>query len=137
MQDNKGITKFRTNHRLLICCLFSLVLLGTAYHIDNRKEMRESVLVLGTIVWYVTLGFVIIFVFKKIRLGYLLAGIISWSTLVFCLVDNWYTVFQVSVIVTKPNLSITTRNFIGVGIATLGIISSHNAFHKVCHAQKK
>jgi hypothetical protein len=70
-------------------------------------------------------------VFRKIKSGYLIAGILSWITITFWVFDNSYIVFQVSLIASEPNLFMTIRNFSGVGIAGLAIFSSHNAFHKI------
>jgi hypothetical protein len=136
--SNEGRTRFITNHRLLIFCLFSLALIGTTYYyLDDRKEIYEVQWLLASIIWYIVIGFSIISVFSKMRLGYLVAGILSWTTFAVWMLDNFYVVFQISVIATKPNLVMTIRNFIGVGIATLSILSSHNAFHKIHQVQDK
>jgi hypothetical protein len=86
-------------------------------------------------VWYSAIGFSTIKIFHKTRVGYLVAGIISWTTLAFWMLDNYYVVFQTTVIASRPDAIMTIRNFIGVGITSLGILSSHNAFHKVNHVK--
>ena len=71
------------------------------------------------------------FVRQKARLGYLIGGLLSWVTLAFWLFDNFYVVFQMSIVASEPSIDVTIRNFIGAGIAGLAIFSSHNVFHKV------
>ena len=67
---------------------------------------------------------------QKARLGYLIGGVLAWITLAFWLFDNFYVVFEMSLVATEPNLDVTIRNFIGAAIAGLAIFS-HNVFHKV------
>ena len=64
-------------------------------------------------------------------MGYLIGGILAWVTLAFWLFDNFYVVFELSLVASEPSLEITIRNFIGAAIAGLAIFSSHNVFHKV------
>jgi hypothetical protein len=78
-----------------------------------------------------------IFVNNKTRLGYLIAGVLSWITLGFWLFDNYYIVFVQSIMAKQPNLYMTIRNFVGVGVAMLAIASSHNVFHKIQSYQFK
>ncbi|MGI0065803.1 MAG: hypothetical protein ACREA5_03625 [Nitrosotalea sp.] len=132
MTSSKGRTSFITNHRLLLFCLLSLAIIGTTYYyLDNRKEVHQTQWLAASIVWYGAIGFSIIKVLSKIRIGYLIAGIVSWMTLVFWMLDNCYLVFQTTVIAIRPDYIMTIRNFIGVAIAAFGILSSHNAFHKI------
>ena len=56
---------------------------------------------------------------------------INLVTLAFWLFDNFYVVFELSLVASEPSLEITIRNFIGAAIAGLAIFSSHNVFHKV------
>jgi hypothetical protein len=70
-------------------------------------------------------------------LGYLIAGILSWFTLAFWLFDNFYVVFDTSVIATSPNELMTVRNFVGIVAAALTVFASHNLFHKVIDYQYK
>jgi hypothetical protein len=51
--------------------------------------------------------------------------------------DNFHIAFQTSVIAEEPNLLMTVRNFVGIGIVSLVIIASHNVFHKVRQYQIK
>ena len=55
----------------------------------------------------------------------------------FWLVDNFYVVFNISLVASEPSLDVTIRNFIRVAIAGLAIFSSHNVFHKVRVYQAK
>lgn len=136
MTSIKGRTSFATNHRLILFCLFSLAFIGTTYYyLDNRSEAYQTPWLVAAIVWYSAIGFSIIKIFHKTRVGYLIAGIISWTTLAFWMLDNYYIVFQTTIIASRPNDIMTIRNFIGVGITSLGILSSHNAFHKVNHVK--
>jgi hypothetical protein len=134
----EGKTSLVANHRLLLCCLFSLVFIGTTYYyLDDRIQVYEIQWIATSIAWYITIGFSITKVLSKSRTGYLVAGITSWTTLVFWLLDNYYTVFHVTIIATRPNDIMVIRNFIGVAIASFGILSSHNAFHKSKYIQNK
>ena len=83
------------------------------------------------------IAFAFIFVRNKTRLGYLIAGILSWVTLAFWLFDNFHIAFQSSLIANEPNLLMTVRNFVGIIIASIGVIASHNVFHKVRKYQQK
>ncbi len=136
MTSNNGRTSFATNHRLLLFCLFSLALIGTTYYyIDDRKETYQTQWLATSIVWYSAISFSAIKVFHKARVGYLVAGIVSWATFAFWMLDNCYLVFQATIIATRPDHIMTIRNFIGIVIASLGILSSHNAFHKINYAK--
>ncbi|MDE1844014.1 MAG: hypothetical protein KGI10_01640 [Thaumarchaeota archaeon] len=137
MATNEGRTSFAINHRLLLCCLFSLAFIGTTYYyIDNRKQAYEIQWIVISIAWYSAICFSITKVLYKARIGYLLAGIVSWATLAFLILDNYDVVFQTT-ITTKQDDIITIRNLILAGIVSLGILSSHNAFHKFNHVQNK
>lgn len=136
--SNQGRTSFVVNHRLLLCCLFSLAFIGTAYYyLDDRKQVYEIQWIAMSIAWYSAIGFSITKVLSKSKIGYLVAGITSWTTLAFWLLDNYYTVFHVTIIATRPNDIMVIRNFIGVAVASFVILSSHNAFHKVSYIQNK
>ncbi|MDH2907438.1 MAG: hypothetical protein PXX83_04995 [Candidatus Nitrosotalea sp.] len=129
---SEGRTRFVTNHKILIFCLFFLAITGTMYYfIDDRKEVYEAKWLAASTAWYIAISFSIIAVFRKTRIGYLTAGILSWITLTLWMFDNYHVVSGVSFIAAKPNMVMTVRNFIGSAIASLGIISSHNAFHKI------
>lgn len=137
MTTDEGRTSFVANHKLLLCCLFSLAFTGTTYYyIDNRKQAYEIQWIVISIVWYSAICFSITKIFYKARIGYLLAGIVSWTTLAFLIFDNYHIVFQTT-IAAKQNDITMIRNFILTGIASLGILSSHNAFHKFNHIQNK
>ena len=128
---NEGRTSLVVNHRLLLCCLCSLAIIGTTYYyLDDRKQVYEVQWITMSIAWYSAIGFSITKVLSKSRTGYLVSGITSWTTLAFWLLDNYYVVFHVTIISTRPDDIIVIRNFIGVAVASFGILSSHNAFHK-------
>jgi hypothetical protein len=134
---NEGRTSLAANHRLLLVCLFSLSIIGTTYYyLDDRKETYQIQWIAASILWYSTIGFSIIKVFGKARIGYLVAGILSWMTFAFWMIDNWYVVFHTTVIAIRPDYIMTIRNFIGAGVSSLGILSSHNAFNKIKHMTK-
>ena len=127
----KGRTSLVANHRLLLVCLISLGIIGTTYYyLDDRKEPHQIQWLAISISWYSTIGFSTVKVSSNARIGYLVSGILFWTTFVFFILDNWYTVFHTTIIASKPDYTMTVRNFIGIGIASLGILSSHNAFNK-------
>lgn len=135
---NEGRTSLVVNHKLLLCCLFSLAFIGTTYYyLDDRSQVYEIQWLVMSIAWYAAIGFSITKVLRKSRVGYLIAGVTSWTTLAFWLLDNYYIVFHVTIISTKPDDIIVIRNFIGVAVASFAILSSHNAFHKSKHVQNK
>jgi uncharacterized protein YbjT (DUF2867 family) len=128
----EGRTRFQTNQKLLIGCLFALAVIGTTYYyLDDRKEVYRWTWLAASTIWYGAIGFAILFVFNKTRLGYLIAGILSWVTLAFWMFDNYYVAFHTAVIATRPDFIMTIRNFVGVGVAALSVASSHNVFHKI------
>jgi uncharacterized protein YbjT (DUF2867 family) len=128
----EGRTRFQTNQKLLIGCLFALAVIGTTYYyLDDRKEVYRWTWLAASTTWYGAIGFAILFVFNKTRLGYLIAGILSWVTLAFWMFDNYYVAFHTAVIATRPDFMMTVRNFVGVGVAALSVASSHNVFHKI------
>ncbi len=133
MKDiNEGRTSLAGNRKLLLACLFLLAIIGTTYYyLDNRGETHQVLWIAISIAWYTGIGFSIVKVFGKEKIGYLVAGIVSWTTLAFWMFDNWYVVFHYTIIASKPDYTMTVRNFIGVGVAALGILSSHNAFNKI------
>ncbi|MDE1769601.1 MAG: hypothetical protein KGI28_03470 [Thaumarchaeota archaeon] len=87
--------------------------------------------------WYIITIVAISLVIKKIRLGYLIAGLLAWGTLAFWLLDNYSFVFHKSLIASEPSTNIIIKNFAGTVIASLAIIASHNGFHKIRDYQKK
>ena len=131
-------TSFVVNQKILMCALVALALIGTTYYwLDDRTDVYQPGWILGSIVWYATIAFAILFVQSKTRLGYLIAGILSWVTLAFWLFDNFHVAFQMSLISEEPNWLMTIRNFIGISIAALAVFASHNVFHKVRQYQRK
>ena len=135
---NQGRTSLVVNHKLLLCCLVSIAFIGTTYYyLDDRKQVYEIQWIVISIAWYIAIGFSIAKVLGKSRIGYLVAGITSWTTLAFWLLDNYYTVFHGTIIAPRPDDTMTIRNFIGVAVASFGILSSHNAFHKSKRIQNK
>jgi len=51
--------------------------------------------------------------------------------------DNFYVVFETSLIIDKPNELITIRNFIWAALSSIAVIASHNTFHKIIDYQYK
>ena len=131
-------TGFKINQKLLLASLIAMAIVGTTYYLlDDRSELFESVWVLAGVFWYITIIAAIVFVKSKTRLGFLIGGILSWITLAFWLFDNFYVVFDTSLIIDKPNEIITIRNFIWAALSTLAVIASHNTFHKIIDYQYK
>lgn len=131
-------TGFKINQRVIQMSLFALAIIGTSYYwLDDRPEVYLPLWLLGSFAWYVTIFVAIVFIRSKARLGYLIAGVFSWATLAFWLFDNFYVVFQTSLISNPPNELMTLRNFIGISAASITVIASHNLFHKVIDYQYK
>ncbi|MBA4459754.1 MAG: NAD-dependent epimerase/dehydratase family protein [Nitrosopumilaceae archaeon] len=134
----KERTGFKVNQKILLCALVAYAFIGSTYYwLDDRSDVYEPLWLFASIVWYVTIGFSILFVYNKTRLGYLIAGVLTWVTMAFWLFDNFHVAFQMSLIADEPNQIITLRNFVGIAIAALAIIASHNLFHKVTQYQNK
>ncbi|NDF25827.1 MAG: epimerase [Thaumarchaeota archaeon] len=130
VQESK--TSFLMNQRLLMISLFSMGIIGTTYYwLDDRTDVYRIGWILLSGIWFVAIISSIIFVNNKTRLGYVIAGVVSWVTLPFWIFDNYYLVFHDSVIARQPNLEMTIRNFIGIAFVCLTIAASHNVFHKI------
>jgi uncharacterized protein YbjT (DUF2867 family) len=131
-------TSFVVNQKILVCTLMALAIIGSTYYwLDDRTDVYQTSWLIGSAVWYTTIGFAILFVYNKTRLGYFIAGILSWVTLAFWSFDNFYVVFETSVIASQPNEWVTVRNFVGIAAAGLSVFASHNLFHKVLAYQHK
>jgi uncharacterized protein YbjT (DUF2867 family) len=125
-------TSYKMNQRILLITLCAMAFIGTTYYwLDDRNDVWQIPWLIGSVIWYAAILFAISFVKQKARLGYLIGGILAWVTLAFWLFDNFYVVFELSLVASEPSLEITIRNFIGAAIAGLAIFSSHNVFHKV------
>ena len=129
---------FKINQNLLCASLIAMAIIGTTYYwLDDRPEIFESIWILAGIIWYIAIIAAIIFVRNKTRLGFLIAGIISWITLAFWLFDNFYVISGTTLLINQPNELITIRNFIWTALSALSVIASHNTFHKVIDYQYK
>ena len=131
-------TGFKINQKLLYASLIGMAIVGTTYYwLDDRPEIFQPLWLVAGVLWYVAIIAAIVFVRQKTRLGFLIAGIISWITLAFWLFDNFYVVFNTSLIIEKPNEWITLRNFIWSALSGLAVFTSHNTFHKIIDYQYK
>jgi len=131
-------TSFVLNQKLLMLSVLSMGIIGTTYYwLDDRPEVYSPIWLTLSGIWYIAIISSIIFVNNKTRLGYLIAGVLSWITLPFWLFDNYYLVFEDSVIARQPNLEMTIRNFIGIAFACLTVGASHNVFHKIQSKQNR
>ncbi len=131
-------TSFIINQKILMCSLVALAIIGTSYYwLDDRSDVYQIGWLAGSAIWYITIGAAIFFVRQKTRLGYMIAGVLGWVTFSFWMFDNFHVAFQTSIISEMPNLMMTIRNFVGIGIVALVIIASHNVFHKVRQYQIK
>lgn len=129
---------FVINQKLLLGSLVAMIIIGSTYYwLDDRPDVFEFSWISVSVVWYAAIIAAIIFVKNNTRLGFLIAGIVSWITLTFWLFDNFYVVFDTSLLSQNPNEIITLRNFVGTVIAALAIIASHNTFHKVIDVQQR
>ena len=131
-------TGFKINQKLIQVSLIAMAIIGSTYYwLDDRAEVYQPLWLIGSFIWYTAIAASIIFIHNKTRLGYLVAGILSWFTLAFWLFDNFYMVFETSVIAPQPNELMTVRNFVGIITAALAVFASHNLFHKVIDYQYK
>jgi hypothetical protein len=129
---------FKINQKVLVATLFTLIIFGTTYYwLDDRPDVYQPLWIIASAIWYVAIIAAIIFVRNKTRLGYLIAGILSWVTLAFWIFDNFHLPFTMSLLAEQPSQIMTIRNLIGIGLASLAVISSHNLFHKVINYQYK
>ncbi len=130
VKENRA--SFVINQKFLLASLVAMSIIGTTYYwLDDRVDVYAIPWITASALWFAAIISSIIFVNNKTRLGYLIAGVLSWITLGFWLFDNYYVVFDKSIIAIQPNPYMTIRNFVGVGIAILVIASSHNVFHKI------
>jgi uncharacterized protein YbjT (DUF2867 family) len=121
-----------TSNKILIVSLGLLALIGSTYYMmDARREIWNLNWLILSGLWYFGIVFSIFFVSKGARLGAITAGVIGWTTLIFWLIDNLYTISGDSLFASSPDMPMTVRNFIGAVIAGLVVASSHNVFHKI------
>lgn len=131
-------TGFKINQKLLLASLIVMACIGTTYYwLDDRVDVYDPIWILAAILWYIGIISAMIFVNSKTRLGFMISGVLSWITLAFWSFDNFHVVFNISLISSPPSDLIVLRNFIGIIIAVIAIISSHNTFHKVIDYQYK
>ena len=131
-------TGFKINQKLIQISLLALALIGTSYYwLDDRSDVYQTLWLVGSFVWYAAIFFSIVLIRNKTRLGYFIAGILSWITLAVWLFDNFHIVFETSLIADQPSVLMTIRNFIGIVFASITIVASHNLFHKVIDYQYK
>jgi uncharacterized protein YbjT (DUF2867 family) len=131
-------TGFRINQKILILSLVAYAVIGSTYYwLDDRPEVYEPMWLFASGAWYVTILFAILFVYNKTRLGYLIAGVLTWTTLAFWLFDNIHIAIQMSFLAHEPNTIMAMRNFVGIAIALIAVVASHNLFHKVIDYQHK
>ncbi len=131
-------TGFKINQKIILVSLVSLAMIGTTYYwLDDRTDVYQPFWLMGSIIWYAVIIMSILCIRNKTRLGYLMAGVLSWVTLAFWLFDNFYVVFDTSIIASTPNEIMIIRNFIGIVTAAVTVVASHNLFHKVIDYQKK
>lgn len=138
MEQKQEKTGFLINQKLLMFSLIAMAIIGTTYYwLDEHNSVYETVWLLLSIFWYVVIFTAIIFVKNKTRLGYLIAGVLSWVTLVFWLLANFGIVSNLSAFSNVLNNTLVIRNLIGILAAALAIIASHNTFHKILDYQYK
>ena len=131
-------TGFKINQKLIQISLLAMALIGSSYYwLDDRPDVYEILWLIGSFVWYVGIFSSIVLIRNKTRLGYFIAGILSWITLAIWLTDNFYVVFETSLIADQPGVLMTVRNFIGIVFASISVVASHNLFHKVIDYQYK
>ena len=138
MEQREEKTGFKINQKLIQVSLIALAIIGSSYYwLDDRPDVYDPLWLIGSAIWYIAIVSAILFIHNKTRLGYLIAGVLSWVTLAFWLFDNYYVVFDTSLIANTPSELMIIRNFIGMFVVALTIIASHNLFHKVIDYQYK
>ncbi|MDC4213757.1 MAG: NAD(P)H-binding protein, partial [Candidatus Nitrosopumilus limneticus] len=101
-------TSYKINQKILLISLCAMAFIGTTYYwLDDRSDVWEISWIIGSIIWYTAILFAISFVKKKARLGYLIGGLLSWVTMAFWLFDNFYVVFDISLVASQPSFDIT------------------------------
>ena len=132
VKTKKEKTSYQLNHNLLIISLIVMAVIGTTYFwLDERSEFFESFWILILSIWQIWLIVSLCLIFSRKKIGYLLGGILAWSTVGFLLLDNFHMVFDMSVIASRPSFNISMKNFIEIIVAGLVIFSAHNSFHKI------
>jgi uncharacterized protein YbjT (DUF2867 family) len=127
----KERTSFSLNYKILLISLCLLLFIGTTYYfLDTRQDFLKPLWLVVAVIWYLSILISIYFIRYGAKLGALIAGIVGWGTLIFWMLDNYYIISGHSLIFSNPNVEETWRNVIGIIIAGLTIISSHNIFNK-------
>jgi len=128
----KEKTSYQFNHYLLIISLIVLAIIGTMYFwFDDRSEFYEPFWIIILSIWQIWLIVSLCFIFSRRKIGYILGGILAWTTIGFLLLDNFHIVFDMSVVTSKPSFNIIMKNFIEIIVAGLVVFSAHNSFHKI------
>ena len=128
----KEKTSFNFNHYLLIISLIVMAIIGTMYFwFDERPEFFEPFWIIVLSAWQIWLIISLCFIVSRRKIGYILGGILGWTTIGFLLLDNFHIVFDMSVLASRPSFNITMKNFIEIIIAGLVVFSAHNSFHKI------
>lgn len=132
VKTERGKTGFAINQKILLYSLLSMSFIGTTYYwLDSRSDVYYPIWLVASSFWFLAIAFSILFVAKKTRLGYLMSGILAWTTLAFWLLDTYPSLFGKELIAGVPNLAMIVRNLAGALIASLCVASSHNVFHKI------
>ena len=125
-------TSHSLNNKVLIISLLAMSAIGLTYYmLDARDEVFQIGWLILSGLWYLSIAFSLYFVFNGAKLGAITAGVIGWITLTFWLIDNIHTLGGNSLIATSPDMTMSIRNFIGVGIAISVVAASHNVYHKI------
>ena len=138
MEQREEKTGFKINQKLIQVSLIALAIIGSSYYwLDDRPDVYNPLWLIASAIWYIAIVSGTLLIHNKTRLGYLIAGVLSWITLAFWLFDNYYVLFDTSLIASTPNELMMIRNFIGIFVVALTIVASHNLFHKVIDYQYK
>ena len=101
-------TSYKVNQKLLLVSLCAMAIIGSTYYwMDDRTDVWQITWILGSFIWYAAILFAISFVSKKARLGYLIGGVLSWITMAFWLFDNFYVVFDISLVAAQPSIDLS------------------------------
>jgi hypothetical protein len=146
----KSVVKERTtrkvNSRILILSLLAMAAIGSTYYysingVEGMTGLADQIewgwwVIIPGMLWYLGIAFAIYFLRYGARLGALTAGILGWLTFAFWLMNSfsivaWTPVVLLGIASSPDDVIITIRNFIGVGVAALVFVTSHNLYHKL------
>lgn len=122
-----------TLHKLLAIALIAISALSATYYYpsDNTVLSLTGDYTSWSILhgfWLLAVAVALYFGARKTRLGALIAGLVGWTALAFCLASALHPVIQARVILQSFAID-TVRDLIGVSLSALIVVVSHWLFH--------